>query len=211
MRTGSTSGCGPALLVPNRPSHAPNAHRASRLPAMVSLRPITDANRAAIEALAVSPSQGRFVSSVRESLREAAEEADAQALYWAVYADETPVGFVMIADEVADPAYIPHFLWKLLIDERYQRHGYGTATLDLIVDYFRSRGVGADVDERRLRRRQPDRVLRAIRLRANRCSPRRRGSAPAGDLLNAERPSSGAPEADSRSVAAGEQRSPAAT
>ncbi len=110
---------------------------------MVSLRPITDANRAAIEALAVSPSQGRFVSSVRESLREAAEEADAQALSWAVYADETPVGFVMIADEVADPAYIPHFLWKLLIDERYQRHGYGTATLDLIVDYFRSRGVGA--------------------------------------------------------------------
>jgi diamine N-acetyltransferase len=35
-----------------------------------------------------------------------------------------------------------HFLWKLLIDERYQRRGFGTATLDLIVEYFRNRGVG---------------------------------------------------------------------
>jgi diamine N-acetyltransferase len=110
---------------------------------MVSLRPITDANRADVEALAVTPSQRRFVSGVRESLLEAAEEPGAQALFWAVYADESPVGFVMIADEVADPAYIPHFLWKLLIDERYQRQGYGTATLDLIVDFFRTRGVGA--------------------------------------------------------------------
>ena len=27
----------------------------------------------------------------------------------------------MIADEVDGPEYIPHYLWKLLIDERYQR------------------------------------------------------------------------------------------
>ena len=45
----------------------------------------------------------------------------------------------MIADEVGGPDYIPHYLWKLLIDERYQRQGFGTATLDLIVDYFRGR------------------------------------------------------------------------
>jgi hypothetical protein len=48
----------------------------------------------------------------------------------------------MIADEVGSPDYIAHFLWKLLIDERYQRRGFGTATLDLIVEYFRNRGVG---------------------------------------------------------------------
>ncbi len=35
--------------------------------------------------------------------------------------------------------YIPHFLWKLLIDERYQRRGFGTATLGRIVEYFRGR------------------------------------------------------------------------
>ncbi len=91
----------------------------------------------------MTPEQGRFVSGVRESLLEAEREPDAQALSWAIYAAETPVGFVMIADEVADPDYIAHFLWKVLIDERYQRRGYGSAALDLIVDYFRNRGVGA--------------------------------------------------------------------
>ena len=110
-------------------------------PAVVSLQQITEANREAVEALAVAPTQSRFVSSVRESMREAAEEPGAHALYWAIYADETPVGFVMIADEVDGPEHIPHFLWKLLVDKRYQRRGFGTATLDLIVAYFRERGV----------------------------------------------------------------------
>jgi diamine N-acetyltransferase len=107
--------------------------------AMVSLRPINEANREAVEALRVSPAQEQFVSSVAESVLEATEHPDAHAKYWAVYADESPVGFVMIADEVDSPEYIPHYLWKLLIDERYQRRGLGTATLDLIVEYFRGR------------------------------------------------------------------------
>ena len=106
---------------------------------MVSLRPLSDSNRRAVEALRVSPSQEQFVSSVADSLREAAEHPDAHALYWAVHVEDTPVGFVMIADEVASPEYIPHYLWKLLIEERYQRRGFGTATLDLIVEYFRGR------------------------------------------------------------------------
>ena len=111
------------------------------LPARVSLRPITDANRQAVEELAVAPAQRRFVSGVRESMSEAAEHPDAQAIYWAVYADETPVGFVMIADEVVGPDYIAHYLWKLLIDRRYQRRGFGRAALDLVVEYFRDRRV----------------------------------------------------------------------
>ena len=106
---------------------------------MVSLRPLSESNRQAVEALRVSPSQERFVSGVAESLLEAAEHPDAGALYWVVHAEDTPVGFVMIADEVGSPDYIPHYLWKLLIDERYQGQGFGTATLDLIVEYFRGR------------------------------------------------------------------------
>jgi diamine N-acetyltransferase len=106
---------------------------------MVSLRPLSAANRQAVEALRVSPHQGRFVSGVAASLAEAAEHPDARALYWGVYAEDTPVGFVMIADEVDSAEYIPQFLWKLLIDERHQRQGFGTATLDLIVEYFRGR------------------------------------------------------------------------
>jgi len=106
---------------------------------MVSLRPITESNREAVEALEVSPAQQQFVSNVADSLLEAAAEPDGRALHWAVYADETPVGFVMISDEVGSPDYIPHYLWKLFIDKRYQQQGFGTATLDLIVEYFRGR------------------------------------------------------------------------
>lgn len=106
---------------------------------MVSLRPLTESNRQEVEALRVAPGQEEFVSSVADSLREAADHPDAHAICWAVYSEDTPVGFVMIADEVDSPEYIPHYLWKLLIDERYQRQGFGTATLDLIVEYFRGR------------------------------------------------------------------------
>lgn len=108
---------------------------------MITLEPITDANREGVERLRVGPGQERFVSGVRESMREAEAEPGAQAICWAIVDDERPVGFVMIADEVADPGYIPHYLWKLLIDAGYQRRGYGTATLDLIASYFRERGV----------------------------------------------------------------------
>ena len=110
---------------------------------MVSLRALTDANREAVLSLHVSPAQERFVGTVGEALLEAAEEPGGRAIFWAVYDGETPVGFVMISDEVDGPGYIAHYLWKLLVDERHQRRGYGSATLDLIVEYFRGREVDA--------------------------------------------------------------------
>ena len=42
------------------------------------------------------------------------------------------VGFVMISDGVSEtfPEYLgPYFLWKLMIDARWQRQGLGTAAL----------------------------------------------------------------------------------
>ena len=106
---------------------------------MISLRPVSESNRQELEALRVSAAQRQFVSEVADSLEEAARYPGARAIYWGLYADETPVGFVMIADDVDDPEYVPQYLWKLLIDERDQRRGYGTAALDLVVEYFRSR------------------------------------------------------------------------
>ena len=105
------------------------------------LRPLTEENRPALEALRVATAQRAFVSSVTDSLAEAERYADANPLVFGLYDRETPVGFVMIADEVDDPDYIAHFLWKLLIDERFQRRGFGTAALDLVAAYFRSKGV----------------------------------------------------------------------
>jgi diamine N-acetyltransferase len=66
-------------------------------------------------------------------------EPGGRAIVCAVHDDETPAGLAMISDEVDGPGYILHHRWKLIIDMRRQRRGYGTATLDLIVDYFRGR------------------------------------------------------------------------
>ena len=47
-------------------------------------------------------------------------------------------------DPAGDPgrrprALGPYYLWRLLIDERAQRQGYGTACLDAVVAYLRTR------------------------------------------------------------------------
>ena len=153
---------------------------------MVALRPLTDANREAAEALRVASEQARFVSDVAASLREAAEHPGAHAEPFVVYDGETPVGFVMIADEVEGPDYVPQYLWKLLIDERLQRQGFGTATLDLVVELFRAR-PGAEVLTTSAGQGdgQPAPVLRAVRLRAHGRDARRRGRAPAPGCADA--------------------------
>jgi diamine N-acetyltransferase len=108
---------------------------------VVSLREITDENRAAVEALAVTDEQDYFVATVTQSLKDAEDYPDAKPWYRAVYADDEPVGFVMISDGITvdDPTYVgPYYLWRLLIDHRFQGRGYGTATLDLIVEHVRT-------------------------------------------------------------------------
>ena len=107
----------------------------------VELRPITDENRDAVLALRTTEAQRSFVSTVEESLEELSDEPGARGTAWGVFAGEAPVGFVMVSDDVDGPEYIAQFLWKLLIDERHQRRGYGTATLDRVVEYLSGPGV----------------------------------------------------------------------
>ena len=108
----------------------------------VGLREITPANRAAAEALTVTAVQAEYVAGVAESLVEAAETPDACPWYRALYLDDKPVGFVMISDgiRVVNPDYLgPYFLWRLLIDQRYQGRGHGSAALSLVVKHVRTR------------------------------------------------------------------------
>jgi diamine N-acetyltransferase len=114
---------------------------------VVTLEEITDQNREAVLALRVAPGQERFVSSVRDSLAEAAAYPHARPWYRAVYAcgePAGPVGFVMVSWNVKPqpPEIIgPWFLWKLLIDERYQGRGYGAAIVRQIADLVRAEGA----------------------------------------------------------------------
>ena len=110
----------------------------------IELREITDTNRDAVLAIHAGPAEGRYVSSVADSLEEAAETPEGNPWYRAVYLDDQPVGFVMLSwDVTPDPPDIlgPWFLWKLLVDERRQRGGIGRAILDEVVRLIRAEGA----------------------------------------------------------------------
>jgi len=107
----------------------------------IALRPVTDENRPALEALRVTDEQLAFINTVADAVLEAEEEPGGRAIQFGLYDGDTPVGFVMISDDVEGPGYIAHYLWKLLIDRHRQRQGYGSAALDLVAAYFRDRGA----------------------------------------------------------------------
>jgi diamine N-acetyltransferase len=113
----------------------------------VTLEEITDQNREAVLALRVAPGQERFVSSVEDSLAAAADYPEARPWYRAVFASDEPagpVGFVMMSWNCEpDPPEIigPWLLWKLLIDERYQGHGYATAVVRQVAELVRAEGA----------------------------------------------------------------------
>jgi diamine N-acetyltransferase len=110
----------------------------------IELREVTDANRAAIEDLHAGPAEGRFVSSVADSLEEAAEEPEGSPWYRAVYEGGEPVGFVMLSWNVTPrpPDIIgPWFLWKLIVDERHQGRGIGRAIVESVVELIRAEGA----------------------------------------------------------------------
>jgi GNAT superfamily N-acetyltransferase len=110
----------------------------------VDLRELTDANRDEVIGLRLAPGQGRFVSSVADSLKEAEENLEASPWYRAVYAGDEPVGFVMLSwNCVPRPPDIigPWFLWKLLIDRDHQRRGYGRHAVRLVTDLIRAEGA----------------------------------------------------------------------
>jgi uncharacterized protein (TIRG00374 family) len=117
----------------------------------VQLRDIsTPAERAAVMGLRRGPGQDRYVSSMEESFAEADSEPRAMPRPWAVHDAETGelVGFAMISDGIPEPMdedlVGPYFLWKLLVDARFQGRGYGAATIAAVVEYVRTR-PGADV------------------------------------------------------------------
>lgn len=102
--------------------------------ATVTLRPITDDNLRAVLRLKVGPEQEQFVASNPVSLAQAHFEK--YAWYRAIYADETPVGFMMLYDDPVKPVY---FLWRLMIDARYQGNGFAWRAVQLLIDYVRTR------------------------------------------------------------------------
>lgn len=100
--------------------------------AEVTLREITGESVRAICALEVAPEQRGFVAPNAISIAQAHFEP--KAWFRAVYADDDPVGFVMLFEDAEKPEY---FLWRLMVDAGHQGKGYGRRTLDLVVERVR--------------------------------------------------------------------------
>jgi diamine N-acetyltransferase len=100
----------------------------------VTLREITKENLSDILRLKVTPHQEQFVASNSVSIAEAHFEPQ---LPWfrAIYAGEAPVGFLMLEYNAEEQFY---FLWRLMIDERYQKHGYGRKALELLFAHVKT-------------------------------------------------------------------------
>jgi diamine N-acetyltransferase len=100
----------------------------------VTLREITVDTVDEVLALEVRADQP-FVASNAKSIAQAHFHPEI-AWYRAIYADETPVGFVMLSD---DPTLPEYYLWRLMIDKRHQGRGHGRRAMELVIDHVRTR------------------------------------------------------------------------
>lgn len=110
-------------------------------PAEVSLRPITADTVLQVIGLQVNPSQERFVASNAVSLAQALFAPE--AWYRAIYVDDTPAGFVMLADysQVPDAAENPEvYIWRFMVDHGFQKTGVGAAALEKVIEHVRATG-----------------------------------------------------------------------
>lgn len=103
--------------------------------AAVTLREVTRENLHEVLRLRVAESQRSFVADNATSIAEAHFSPE-MAWFRAIYAGETPVGFLMLADEAEKQEY---FLWRFMIDARYQGRGYGRRALERLVEHVRTR------------------------------------------------------------------------
>lgn len=99
----------------------------------VKLRDVTADNLRTVMDLEVAPGQRRFVAPNCRSIAEHAYTTEA----WlqAIYADDEPVGLVLLSERRSVPRF---YLWRLMIDHRHQGLGHGSAAMAHVFDRVRS-------------------------------------------------------------------------
>jgi len=100
----------------------------------VELREVTGDTVREICRLSVAPGQENFVAPNAVSIAEAYFEPN--AWFRAIYADDVPVGFIMLEDDAATGEYD---LWRLMIADGFQGKGYGRRAVELLIEYVRTR------------------------------------------------------------------------
>lgn len=117
---------------------------------MITLQPITRDNVWEVTKLSVAENQKDFVATNAESLIEAfATISDGEvALPKAIYDNQTLVGFIMFGyTHHPDPLDPPvakgnYSIWRLMIDQRYQRQGLGRKVIRQALNYLQTKPSG---------------------------------------------------------------------
>lgn len=110
-------------------------HQEQEIRKMVYLKEVTKENIDEVLELGVRDDQKSFVSTTSESLAQAYAYKET-AFPFAVYNDDTMVGFIMMGYYEAKNYYT---LWKFLIDKKYQHMGYGREALMLGISFMRDK------------------------------------------------------------------------
>lgn len=100
----------------------------------VSLKEIDADTVRTICELSVRDDQTKFVAPNAISIAQA--HFSDRAWFRSIYAGQTPVGFVMLEDQPEKPEY---YLWRFMIDARYQGMGYGRRAIALLIEHVRTR------------------------------------------------------------------------
>jgi diamine N-acetyltransferase len=89
----------------------------------------------------LSPAQQRMVAPNAVSIAEA--HFSDYAWFRAIYAGETPVGFVMlyIGPDDDEPEKTVYFLWRLMIAGPFQRFGFGKRALQIVIADIKVQGA----------------------------------------------------------------------
>ena len=107
----------------------------------IELISLTEDNIQQCFALKVASDQMQYIASNEASWKEAMEN-EKVARPFAIYCDERIVGFTMFAfDEEYEDTNDRYWLWRFMIDRKLQGKGYGTAALQVIIQYFREHGA----------------------------------------------------------------------
>ena len=101
-----------------------------------TLREITKDTVRLITALEIAPEQHGLVSPNAVSIAEAYFEP--KAWFRAVYYGEDPAGFAMVW---RDPDEREFYIWRFMVDARFQGKGIGRRALELLLDEARVDGV----------------------------------------------------------------------
>lgn len=114
---------------------------------MLKLEKVNGKNVWDILKLRVSEAQKNFVAGNEASIIEAytAITGNGYAFPFGIYEGDTPVGFLMVGFDTDDDwedapsvAKGNYNLWRLMIDQNYQKQGYGKEALRLALEFIRT-------------------------------------------------------------------------